>query len=479
MGKRFEDANWKESMKIQLDYNNMMVNYIGNLGIKEEDIDAMWNQIESANQAMIDKREEGKMDWRDLPYNQSDVVSDIKTYVQEVKDQFETFVVLGIGGSALGPIAVQQAINHPFYNELPKEKRGGYPRLYVVDNIDPENITSLLDIIDLKSTLFNVITKSGSTSETMSQFMILKKMLEDELGQEEAKKHIVCTTDASKGNLRPITEQEGYKSFIIPDGVGGRFSELTPVGLLPAAMCGIDIEEMLSGAAYMDEICKEKDIFKNPASMYAILQYLSMKNSKNISVIMPYTSALKYIGDWYSQLWAESLGKKYDNEGKIVNVGQTPVRALGATDQHSQIQLYTEGPKDKVIVFIGVDKYKQTLEIPKLYEEVPSLGFLGGATHDKLIKTEQMATEYALLKEGQSNMTITMPEVNEFTLGQLLYLFEVATGYAGELLNIDAFNQPGVEEGKNATYAMFDRPGYEEKKAELNNRPSKDEKYII
>ncbi|MCT4542707.1 MAG: glucose-6-phosphate isomerase [Vallitalea sp.] len=478
MSKQFEKKDWQDSMRVRFDFNNMMTSYVGESGINESEIADMELQIEKAEKAMKEKRANGGMDWRELPYNQTEVVKDINEYVNSVKDEFETFVVLGIGGSALGPIAVQQAINHPYYNELSKEKRGGYPKLYVMDNIDPEKLVSLFDIVDLETTLFNVITKSGSTSETMSQFMIIKEILEEKLG-EKAKKHIVCTTDAKNGNLRPIADKEGYKSFIIPAGVGGRFSELTPVGLLPAAMCGIDIEQLLAGAAYMDELCKTDNTFKNPASMYAILNYLGMKKGKNISVVMPYTDSLKYIGDWYAQLWAESLGKKYDNEGKVVNVGQTPVRALGATDQHSQVQLYAEGPKDKVIVFVGVNNYKTSLTIPNIYSDIPSLGFLGGATHNKLIQTEQMATEYALLKAGQSNMTITLPEVNEFTLGQLLYLFEVATGFAGELLNINAFDQPGVEEGKNATYAMFGRPGYEEKKEELDKRPEKNDKYII
>ena len=195
--------------------------------------------------------------------------------------------------------------------------------------------------------------------------------------------------------------------------------------------------------------------------------------------MMPYADSLKYISDWYAQLWAESLGKQFDIDGNIVNVGQTPVKALGATDQHSQVQLYAEGPFDKIIVFIGVDEYRETITIPKTYGGMPSLGFLGGVTHNTLIKTMQDATEYALTKAGRINMTITLPKVNAQTIGQLLYFFEVATAYAGELLNIDAFDQPGVEEGKNATYAMFGRPGYEEKKAELDAAPAKDTKYVI
>jgi glucose-6-phosphate isomerase len=478
--KLYQDTTWCKQMQLRLDYNNMMAELIGpEQGLTKEDFTSIEPALLSAVKAMKTKRANGGMDWRDLPYNQTEIVKDITNYVDSVKDGFESFVVLGIGGSALGPIAVQQAINHPHYNELSREKRNGYPKLYVVDNIDPEKLPALLDIIDIKTTLFNVVSKSGGTSETMSQFMIIKAMLEAELGIEGAKKHLICTTDAEKGVLRPIAEAEGYKSFIIPAGVGGRFSELTPVGLLPAAMCGIDIAGLLAGAAFMDDVCQEDDVFKNPAFMYATLQYFAMQRGKNISIIMPYADTLKYIGDWYAQLWAESLGKKFNTAGEEVFVGQTPVKALGVTDQHSQVQLYAEGPKDKVIAFMGVDTYRSELTIPELYSDIPNLGFLGGTTHNKLIQTEKMATEYALLKANQSNMTITIPEVNEFTIGQILYFFEVATGFAGELLNINAFDQPGVEEGKNATYAMFGRPGYEEKKAELNSRPAKQDHYIL
>ncbi|MCL2223844.1 MAG: glucose-6-phosphate isomerase [Defluviitaleaceae bacterium] len=465
-------------MKMRMDYNNMLSSRVSD-GITQQELDKLSASIKKANKAMVDKRAAGKMAWRDLPYNQEGAVKEINDYVNEMKDEIDAFVVLGIGGSALGPMAVQQALNHPWWNELPREKRNGFPKLYVLDNVDPERLVYFFQTVDPTRCLYNVISKSGSTSETMSQFMIIQQMLEEKVGKEAARRKIVCTTDAVSGNLITIAKAEGYKYFIIPSAVGGRFSELTPVGLLPAAFCGIDIKGLLVGAAAMDEACKEEDIYKNPAHMYALLHYIGMTKGKNISVMMPYADSLKFISDWYAQLWAESLGKQFDNDGKTVNVGQTPVKTLGVTDQHSQVQLYAEGPFDKIIVFLGVDEYRETITIPKTYADMPSLGFLGGVTHNKLIKTEQDATEYAITKSGRMNMTLTLPKVTASTLGQLLYFFEVATAYAGELLNIDAFDQPGVEEGKNATYAMFGRPGYEEKKAELDAAPAKDDKYII
>ncbi|MDE6362348.1 MAG: glucose-6-phosphate isomerase, partial [Clostridia bacterium] len=307
---------------------------------------------------------------------------------------------------------------------------------------------------------------------------IINNILKEKLG-DKAKEHIIATTSKSAGNLIKIAEKEGYKTFYIPDGVGGRFSELCPVGLLPAAVVDIDIKGLLMGAKFMMEECKEDKIKKNPALMAAALQHLSMKRGKNIGVMMPYADGLKFIADWYAQLWAESLGKNKTLSGKSCNVGQTPVKALGVTDQHSQVQLYAEGPFDKVITFIGVDEYRTTVEIPQGCEEYPNVNFLCGHTMNELIQAERQATEYAVTKAGKLNYTIMLPTLNSFTLGQLLMYFMLQTAYAGALLNIDTFNQPGVEEGKNATYALLGRPGYDEKRTELANAPQKQNKYII
>ena len=284
------------------------------------------------------------MGWTELAYNQKEVVEDIIATAKVVKKKFDYFVVLGIGGSALGPMAMFQALCHLHHNDLPKSKRKA-PKFYVEDNVDPERMKALLDVIDVKKTMFNVITKSGSTSETMTQYLIINDILKKALG-DDAKNHIIATTSAAKGNLIKIAKQEGYKTFYIPDGVGGRFSELCPVGLLPAAVLGINIKAVLEGAKKMDKMCAKKDFKKNPALMAAILQYLAINKGNNISVMMPYADGLKLMADWYAQLWGESLGKAIDLNGNKVNAGQTPVKSLGVTDQHSQVQLYTEGPFD-------------------------------------------------------------------------------------------------------------------------------------
>ena len=471
------DAGYRDGMRIRVDYNNMMKPYVGEKeGFSDADFNDGAGIIAKAYKTVKENRGKGMMGWTELPYNQKEVVNEIIAEAKAIRKKFDNFVVLGIGGSALGPIAAFQALCHLRHNELKKSVRK-YPKLYVEDNVDPERMNALFDVIDLEKTMFNVITKSGSTSETMSQYLIIMDALKKKLG-DRASEHMIATTSASKGNLIKIAKAEGLKTFCIPDGVGGRFSELCPVGLLPAAVCGIDIKAMLKGAAYMDRLCREKDVRKNPALLCAFLEYRSMERGKNVSVMMPYADSLKYIADWYCQLWGESLGKADDLGGNKVYAGQTPVKALGVTDQHSQIQLYREGPFDKVITFIGVEKYRSDVVIKDGCEDIPDVNFLCGHTMGELINAERKATEYALTAANRLNFTVMLPEVNAFTIGQLLFMFEMETAYCGAMLNIDTFNQPGVEGGKNATYALFGRRGYEKTKEEMDRAPKKDGKYI-
>ncbi len=464
-------------MQLKFDFNNMMDAYIGEQGIAEAEIAAVSELSKDAYSYFEKNRGTGWMGWSELPYCQAEEVADIICTAADIRAHYKNFVVLGIGGSALGPMAVYNALCHLRNNELDEDKRS--VKFYVEDNVDPERMQSLLDVIDVKETMFNVITKSGATSETMSQYLIITDILKKKCGKDWAK-HIIATTSESKGNLIKLAKSEGFKTYFIPDGVGGRFSELCPVGLLPAAVLGIDIVGMLRGAANMDKACNSSDPFKNPALMAATLSYIAMEQKgKNISVMMPYADSLKLMADWYCQLWGESLGKATDFDGKLVHKGQTPVKALGVTDQHSQVQLYTEGPFDKVITIIGVEHFRKDVEIAKGAEEFADVNFLCGHTMGELINTERRATEYALTRSKHMNRTILLDAVNAESIGELMMFFQLETAYCGKMLNIDAFNQPGVEEGKNATYAMFDRHGYEAKKAELEAAPKKNDRYII
>ncbi len=410
------------------------------------------------------------LQWMNLGYSE-ETVWYVKEYAAMVQGRFENILVLGIGGSALGGLAVTEALLKPYWNLLTPEQRNDLPRIFFLDNIDPDTIAGLLKVLDLKKTLVNVITKSGSTAETMSQFMIVKNFLEQELG-DEYRYNIVSTTDKKTGILRQISEQEGYKTFVVPDDVGGRFSVFSAVGLLPFALVGIDIDEIMNGIKDMDLALKNTDIKENIAAQNALIHYLmDTKKGKNLSVMMPYSSRLKHVSDWYVQLWAESLGKNKDKDGNDVHIGPTPIKALGATDQHSQIQLYNEGPNDKVINFIRVAEFDNTLEIPNIFEYT-GIGYLGGKTINQLINAEADSTRVALSDYGRPTVTITLEKVDGYNVAQLLYMLEVQTAIAGELYNINTFNQPGVEQAKNYTYALMGRVGYEESAQALKEKMS-------
>ena len=464
-------------MSIKVNYNNMMAHAVGEQGITEQEY-ASYAKFAHAAHAKVEAGRGNEMQgWMDSPYDQGEVVKRIKETAKRIRKTCEYFVVLGIGGSALGPIAVFTALKHSYYNELPRRVRKG-PKFYVLDNVDPERMNALFDVIDVNKAVFNVITKSGATSETMSQYLIVMDMLQKKLG-DKAREHIIATTSEFKGNLIKLAQKEGFETFYIPEGVGGRFSELSPVGLLPAAVVGIDIAAMLKGARDMDKKCKKGDLWRNPALAVATLQYIAMKQGKNIGVMMPYADSLKYVADWYAQLWAESLGKEVDEDGNVVNAGQTPVKALGVTDQHSQVQLYNEGPYDKVITFIEVGAFRSDVTIPDGCKDFPDVSFLCGHTLSELMNSELFATRYTLTQYHRPNYTIYLDQVDEYHLGALLYFMQLQTAYAGAMLKVNAYDQPGVEGGKNATYALFGRKGYEAKACEIRSAKPDDDKYII
>lgn len=476
----YKTKEWRNAMRVTVDYNYMTAKQLGKAGITDSELKSMKSKAEEAFEYVAANRgkDELYMGWTELPYNQDAIVADIIATAKDVRKKFKYFVVLGIGGSALGPSMVFNALCHLRYNELSPSKRKG-PKFYVEDNVDPVRMQALLDVIEPEKTCFNVISKSGATSETMTQYLVIADILKKK--GVDLTENMIFTTDAAKGNLLKIDDTLGgkIKKYVLPDGVGGRFSELCPVGLLPAAVLGIDIKGLLAGAAYMDSLCSKPSIVKNPALACAALQYITMKQGKNINVMMPYSDNLKLVADWYCQLWAESLGKATDYSGKVVNAGTTPVKSLGVTDQHSQVQLYIEGPFDKVITFISVGKYATEMPIPHGCEEIPDVSFLGGHTMQELIQAENKATAYALMRAGRMNYTINMPEVNAFTLGQLMFMLELQTAYAGAMLNINTFNQPGVENGKKATFALLGKRGYEGQKKEMDEAPELDNKYIV
>jgi len=469
-------GGFKGEMNIKLDVNNMFAERAGSEhGFVPEEIDQMKSQISSAHNNIQEARKSGELQFLDLPYSQKEVVSKIKNLASERYEECDNFVVLGIGGSALGNIALHTALNSSAHN-LNAEKRGDLPRWFVIDNVDPVRFKSLLDSLDLNRTIFNVISKSGSTVETLSQFSTAYRVLAEFLTEEEISRRFIITTTHNSGFLFDLSQKEGFSTFNIPENVGGRFSVLSPVGLVSAAFCGIDIEKLLSGAEAMDNRCRTDDPWKNPAYLNAVLEFLAYGEGKHISIMMPYSHSLRNISDWFRQLWAESLGKEYARGGDRICFGPTPVNALGATDQHSQVQLYMEGPFDKLITFIEVGSFSHDLNIPHMPGSGNEMDYIADHKFSELLQIEKEATERALTERGRINKTIYVPEINEFTLGQLLYMFQLQTVMIGELMDINVLNQPGVELGKDYIYSKLGREGYEN---ENDLHPAKKNDFIL
>jgi glucose-6-phosphate isomerase len=448
-------------------------------GITPSELAAVEGPLGKAHAAVVKQSREGKLGYAALPTH-PDYARQVKELVAKYKPNVTDLVVLGIGGSALGNIALHHALNPVTYNLLSERKRGG-PRLFVLDNVDPVLISDTLKYVRrrLKTTLFNVISKSGETAETASQFMAVRDMLQKKLGDGFAQ-HIVATTDAQKGTLHEIAKADGLDMLTVPGDVGGRFSVLSQVGLFSAAMCNIDIDAVLRGAEAMRQVVEVMDLMQNPAAVLAAVKYLAYtKKSKPMHVMMPYSNRLYMLADWYRQLWAESLGKQTDREGNEIFTGPTPIKALGTTDQHSQVQLYREGPNDKLVVFLEVLKQAADMRLPRdMFEDSPGLSYLRNARMSKLLQAEKRATEFALAQSQRPSVTIQFPEITPETVGQFFYLYEFTTSLMGELLNINAYDQPAVELGKQATFALMGRDGYEDMIKPIKRFTRVDKKYL-
>jgi glucose-6-phosphate isomerase len=398
--------------------------------------------------------------------DQGPTVRAIRTFAEGLGQAHDHVLVLGIGGSALGTKALLNALRPPAWNELDDEGRDFFPRLTILENVDPTSVAAALERIDPRRVLVNVISKSGGTAETMAQYLIVREWLEQALGP-AAYRHLVFTTDPARGALRELAQRDHIATLDVPPEVGGRFSVLSPVGLLPAALVGIDIDGLIAGARRALDRSASDDLLHNPAALYAALHWeADTANGARIHVLMPYTDRLREFAEWYRQLWAESLGKRTDREGRVVNFGPTPIGAVGATDQHSQVQLFIEGPYDKVITFVAVDDLGVDLKIPRPADggsgvELPAdLEYLPGYTLGELLRAEYEATSSALAQMGRMSCTLRFPNLSAATLGQALMFFQIATGYAGAWYGIDPFDQPGVELGKRLTFAAMGRPGY-------------------
>ena len=465
---------------IQLYWKNATEKIVGQAdGVTAADLNDIAPAIEKAHRAMLDQAHHGRGGYTALPGHPR-YAAQVQELVARHRPGTTDLIVLGIGGSALGAIAVQQALNPVTYNLLSDKKRGG-PRLFVLDNVDPALVGETLKFLGrrLKTTLVNVISKSGETAETAAQFMIVRQMLRKKLGEAFAER-IVATTDTEKGTLHEIAAADGYDMLPVPGDVGGRFSVLSPVGLFPAAMVGVDIEAMLAGAVAMKQRVENPHWRRNPACMLAAVKFVCFaRKGKPMHVMMPYSNRLYMLADWYRQLWAESLGKQTDRDGRQVFTGPTPIKALGATDQHSQVQLYREGPNDKLTVFLEVGKHPTDVRVPDVFEDVAALTYLRKAKLSKLLAAEKKATEYALAVSQRPSVTLSFNGITPQSIGEFFYLYEFTTSLMGELLNVNAYDQPAVELGKTATFALMGRAGYEDLARQIASSTRLDEDYLL
>jgi len=443
------------SQQLSIDYALAMADSIGNRGGLSSDVlDGEAAVTAEGVKRILARVEKQELGFYGLPRDHAQIDA-CDRVVAKLGAGIDDILILGIGGSSLGPRAAVHALSSP----LASSGLAPGPRMHFPDNSDPWLFDALLKTLNPKKTLSIVISKSGGTVETAAQLLCVKAWIEATVGAAQLPRHLVAITDPSQGSLRALSTQLGLETLAIPSNVGGRFCVLTPAGLLPLRLLGLDARAVLRGAQAMADRCAVPELRQNPAACFAALHVLHTRQfDHRIHVLMPYADALRPFAGWFVQLWAESLGKRTDRKGRIIESGPTPLAAIGATDQHAQVQLFMEGPRDKLVTFISVDEPSTDVTLPRSEGD---LAYLGGHTLGELLAAERRGTALALARSGRPSLTIHVPRLDAEQLGALFFLFEAATAYAGELYDIDAFDQPGVEEGKRLAFGLLGRTGYE------------------
>lgn len=433
--------------------------------VSEHEISYMAEMVKSAHNTLHNKTGAGSdfLGWLDLPVNyDKEEFERIKKAAEKIRNDSDALIVIGIGGSYLGARAAIEMLNHSFYNMLSKEKRKSPLIFYVGNNISSTYMADLLDAIEGMDISVNVISKSGTTTEPALAFRIFKDYMEKKYGKEEAKGRIFATTDKAKGALKNLADTEGYETFVIPDDVGGRYSVLTAVGLLPIAVSGINIDEMMQGAADAREAYATADLASNDCYKYAAARNVLYNKGKAIEILVNYEPALHYFSEWWKQLYGESEGK--DNKGLY------PASVDFSTDLHSMGQYIQEGRRNIFETVINIEKPRREVVVESSEENIDGLNFLAGKTMDFVNKKAFQGTLLAHNDGGVPNIVVNVPEISPYYFGYMVYFFEKACGISAYLLGINPFDQPGVEAYKKNMFALLGKPGYENLKAELESR---------
>lgn len=433
--------------------------------LQEHELTSMKEYVACAHEMLHNKTGAGNdfLGWVNLPsdYDKEEFAR-IKKAAEKIRNDSDVLVVIGIGGSYLGARAAIEMLSHTFYNVVDKEKRNGPVILYAGNSISSTYMADLIEAVDGKDFSVNVISKSGTTTEPAIAFRIFRELLEKKYGKEEAKKRIYATTDAKRGALKSLADKEGYESFVISDDVGGRYSVLTAVGLLPIAAAGIDIDEIMHGAADAQKLYDNADLMTNECYQYAACRNALLRKGKNIEMMINFEPKLHYFAEWWKQLYGESEGK----DGK----GIFPAAADFSTDLHSMGQYIQEGQRILFETAVLVDEPTKDVIIKEDAENIDGLNFLTGKTMDYVNKKASDGVCLAHTDGGVPNLVVSIPEISEYYFGMLVYFFEKACGISGYLLGVNPFDQPGVEAYKKNMFALLGKPGYEDEKAILEKR---------
>ncbi|MFR0910001.1 glucose-6-phosphate isomerase [Eubacterium sp.] len=433
--------------------------------ISNEEVESMKKIAEDAKKVLVDKTGAGNdfLGWIDLPVNYDKEEFDrIKKAAKKIQEDSEVLIVIGIGGSYLGARAAIDFLRHGFYNNVSKEIRKTPEIYYAGNSISPAYLQGLIDVVGDRDFSVNIISKSGTTTEPAIAFRIFKEMLEKKYGKEEAAKRIYATTDKSKGALKGLATAEGYESFVVPDDVGGRFSVLTAVGLLPIAVSGADIDKLMEGAASGREKALNNAFEENDAIKYAAIRNILLRKGKSVEITANYEPSLHYFGEWWKQLYSESEGK--DQKGIF------PAAVDLTTDLHSMGQFIQDGSRIMFETVIKIEETDAKIIIDKDPEDLDGLNYLAGKDMDFVNKSAMNGTILAHTDGNVPNLLVSVPKQNEFYLGELFYMYEFACGVSGYILGVNPFNQPGVESYKKNMFALLGKPGYEDMTAELNSR---------